>query len=666
MRRAHGASRAGALLTVLACLILVAAAPAPAAPAPARPAPPTAPERATALAPTGSLTEVARFGANPSKLKMFVYVPARPAPRPALLVAVHYCTGTAKAFFNGGARDFVTAADQYGFLIVFPEATRSGGCFDVWSQQALTRGGGSDPVGIMSMVSYARRAYHADRDQIFVTGASSGAMMTNVLAAQYPDVFAAGSAFSGVPAGCFATTGDSTWNSQCSSGQITHTGQQWGDLARAMNPRYRGRYPRMQLWHGAADTTLAYANLGEEVKQWTNLDGVAESPVVTDNPEPYWTRTRYGTGANRAPVESISVAGAGHTLPQHLMVSYAIGFLGLNRAAHGRPLPSQVQWHSTGALMAPKSDATHAIISVKDPSVVRHKGRWLVYFTTVDSAGKYNMAYTSFRDWADAPSAPYYYLDRSAIGPGYRAAPQLFYFAPRKLWYLVYQSDQGASYSTTTDPTKPETWSAAQPFFSSMPEIIEQNIGTGHWVDMWVICDKANCHLFSSDDNGHLYRSQTRLKDFPRGFDTTVIALDSPNSKFRLFEASNVYRVKGTGSYVLMVEASASARYFRAWTSNRLNGTWTPLATSQAHPFAGATNVTFDGTPWTTSISHGEMVRAGYDQTMTINPRRLQYLYQGVDPTATASYTFLPWHLGLLTQAPAAGLSPTATPSLTD
>src|SRR3712207_7323778 len=39
-----------------------------------------------------------------------------------------------------------------------------------------------------------------------------------VLAAQYPDVFSAGSAFSGVPAGCFATTDGSLWNGTCSSG----------------------------------------------------------------------------------------------------------------------------------------------------------------------------------------------------------------------------------------------------------------------------------------------------------------------------------------------------------------------------------------------------------------------------------------------------------------
>jgi poly(3-hydroxybutyrate) depolymerase len=61
----------------------------------------------------------------------------------------------------------------------------------------------------MSMVGYARSHYGIDSARIVVSGISSGAMMTNVLAAEYPDVFSAASAFAGVPAGCFATTGSS-------------------------------------------------------------------------------------------------------------------------------------------------------------------------------------------------------------------------------------------------------------------------------------------------------------------------------------------------------------------------------------------------------------------------------------------------------------------------
>jgi len=277
-----------------------------------------------------SLTQVTNFGNNPSNLNMYIYVPNNVASRPALLVAIHYCTGSASALFNGGFHDYVTAADQYGYIIVFPEATRSGQCFDVYSAQALTRGGGSDPVGIISMVNYTKSHYNIDSSRVFLAGASSGAMMTNVMAAEYPDVFAAGSAMMGVPATCFATTGGSTWSSDCANGNITKTAQQWGDAARAMYPGYTGTYPRMQLWHGTADPTLNYHNFGEEIKQWTNLKGVSQTPVSTDSPQSGWTRTRYGNNTTQAPVEGISISGLGHSLPLAGTVAYGIAFLGLN------------------------------------------------------------------------------------------------------------------------------------------------------------------------------------------------------------------------------------------------------------------------------------------------------------------------------------------------
>jgi poly(hydroxyalkanoate) depolymerase family esterase len=277
-----------------------------------------------------TLTRVTNFGNNPTNLNMYVYVPDSVAPQPALLVLVHYCSGSASAIFNGNGHDFVTAADRYGYVIVVPEATRDGHCFDVSTRAGLTRDGGSDSTGIMSMVAWTRQRYNVDPARIVVSGFSSGAMMTNVLAAEYPDVFAAGAAFSGVPAGCFATSDGSLWNSQCSGGNVIKSAQEWGNTAHAMYPGYTGAYPRMQLWHGTTDTTLAYPNFGEEIKQWTNLHGLSQTPAFTDHPQSSWTRTRYGDTSTKATVEGISIAGTGHTLPQAGMLAYAVSFLGLD------------------------------------------------------------------------------------------------------------------------------------------------------------------------------------------------------------------------------------------------------------------------------------------------------------------------------------------------
>lgn len=276
-----------------------------------------------------SLTKVTSFGENPSNLNMYVHVPDNVAARPALLVAVHYCGGNARAFSSNGARDYVTAADRSGFVILFPEATRSGNCFDVSSPAALTRGGKSDPTGIVSMVKHAQKTYHTDPARTYLAGMSSGAMMTNVLAAEYPDVFAAATAFSGVPATCFATNGSSLWNSTCSGGKLVKTAREWADAARAMYPGYSGRYPRMQLWHGTDDDTLRYQNLTEEIKQWTALNGLDQKPTSTDHPQPNWTRTRYGSAGAKAAVEAISISDTGHSLLRSGMLQYSLDFLGL-------------------------------------------------------------------------------------------------------------------------------------------------------------------------------------------------------------------------------------------------------------------------------------------------------------------------------------------------
>src|SRR3954469_24920561 len=107
-----------------------------------------------------SLQEITGFGTNPTNLRMHLYVPDRPAANPALLVAVHYCTGSGPAFYSG--TQFASLADRYGFIVIYPSATRSGGCFDVSSPGALTHDGNSDPVGIVSMVRYVQQHYHTD------------------------------------------------------------------------------------------------------------------------------------------------------------------------------------------------------------------------------------------------------------------------------------------------------------------------------------------------------------------------------------------------------------------------------------------------------------------------------------------------------------------------
>ncbi len=325
----------GGLAPLLAAMLLAAPTSSAAAPPGSAPVPRVnaAAPGASAAVPTGTLTEVTDFGANPSNLQMYLYVPESVTPNPAVLVAVHYCTGSGPVFYSN--TEFASLADRHGFVVIYPSVTRSSKCFDVSSPQALRRGGGSDPVGIKSMVDWVTRTYDADTGRVFATGASSGAMMTNVLLGDYPDVFAAGAAFSGVPFGCFATTDGSEWNSACANGTVNRTPKEWGDLVRGAYPGYTGPRPRMQLWHGTEDDTLRYPNFGEAIEQWTDVHGLGQTPARTDSPASGWTRTRYGATGDQAPVEAISLQGVGHNLPTTGMAARAITFFGLDDAGSG-------------------------------------------------------------------------------------------------------------------------------------------------------------------------------------------------------------------------------------------------------------------------------------------------------------------------------------------
>ncbi|MBM7086780.1 PHB depolymerase family esterase [Micromonospora sp. WMMD734] len=292
----------------------------------------TAPNPASAA----TLTQVTNFGTNPTNLQMHLYVPDRVAARPALLLALHYCTGSGPALHTGYGLS--SLADRYGFIVIYPSVTRSSKCWDVSSPQALRRNGGSDPVGLKSMIDYVQSRYPVDANRIGVAGFSSGAMMTNVMAGVYPDVFNAGVSSSGVPFGCFATTNGSEWNSDCSGGRIVKTPQQWGDLVRNAYPGYTGKRPRMQIWHGTTDTTLSYVNFGEQVKQWTNVLGVSQTPSSTDYPQTSATRTRYGGTGGTPPVEAISFQGYGHSIP--FDAAQAVRFLGFDSASPTTPPPN--------------------------------------------------------------------------------------------------------------------------------------------------------------------------------------------------------------------------------------------------------------------------------------------------------------------------------------
>ncbi|KUJ19047.1 PHB depolymerase family esterase [Mollisia scopiformis] len=261
------------------------------------------------------LVSVPDFGSNPTKLQMSIYVPTKLATSPAVILALHPCGGTGTGYYQ--QTKYASLADTNGFIVIFPSAGHDNNCWDVATTKTLTHDGGGDSNGLANMLKYTIDKYNADPKKVFVTGTSSGAMMTNVMVATYPDMIAAASGYSGVAAGCLAGSPGSspqTADPTCADGKVVKTSDQWKSVVKAMYPTYNGTYPKFQVWHGTADTFVNYPNLGEEIKEWEGVFGVSWNKNLTNSPQTGYTQMVFGDGDQFL---AYSAVGVGHTVPVH-------------------------------------------------------------------------------------------------------------------------------------------------------------------------------------------------------------------------------------------------------------------------------------------------------------------------------------------------------------
>ena len=303
-------------------------------------------------------------------------------------------------------------------------------------------------------------------------------------------------------------------------------------------------------------------------------------------------------------------------------------------------------WDLSPPILSAANRAEDPCYSVKDPSVVRYGDRWHVFCTIRSKIRSHQIEYMCFHDWTEANKAPRHIL---RCRDGYFCAPQVFYFRPHKKWYLIYQVGEPGrtlklqpAFSATEDISQPDSWSPARLFF---PEQAPK--GVSRWIDFWVICEEERAYLFFTSNDGRMWRMWTPLQDFPNGFDHCELALQAD-----IFEAGHTYRLLGENKYLTVVEAQGKTgrRYYKVYTADRLGGQWTPLADTEENPFAGAANVHQPDPTWADNISHGELIRSGYDETLTVDPAHLQFLIQGVTDRLKAGkkYGEIPWQLGLL------------------
>jgi poly(hydroxyalkanoate) depolymerase family esterase len=125
-----------------------------------------------------------------------VYLPAghRAGRRAPLLMLLHGCDQDAEGFAD--ASRFTTVADRHGLVLVAPEQTRRhhpNRCWRWYETRNQKRGEG-EPAQLAEVVAVMldeRERWRIDPRRVYVAGISAGGAMALILAAVYPDLFAA-------------------------------------------------------------------------------------------------------------------------------------------------------------------------------------------------------------------------------------------------------------------------------------------------------------------------------------------------------------------------------------------------------------------------------------------------------------------------------------------
>jgi poly(hydroxyalkanoate) depolymerase family esterase len=257
------------------------------------------------------LVEVPEFGSNPGKLQMFTYVPDGLPSRAPVVVVAHGCLQTAADVAEHSG--WVELATTRRFALIFPQTSRAneswGGCFRTWEPEHQRRGAG-EPLSIVQMIDWMKTRRHVDAKRVFMTGMSSGGLLTNVMLATYPDVFAAGAPQSAGPYKCAESFADVAG---CAAGTKRLAAGVLGEQARNGFPGYSGRRPRVSLWHGSADRFLVVTNLTDELHQWAGVLGIDEVPDGIDFVDGH-ARYRYESASGAPLVETWMVSGLGHAM----------------------------------------------------------------------------------------------------------------------------------------------------------------------------------------------------------------------------------------------------------------------------------------------------------------------------------------------------------------
>jgi len=213
--------------------------------------------------------------------RALVHAPAGVGPQTAvpLVCMLHGCTQDAASF--AAATQMNQAADRYGFVAVYPQQDMTdnlGHCWNWFLPEHQARGAGEPAsiVGIIRELLGTPSPRTIDPRRVFVAGLSAGGAMAAILAAVYPDLFAAVAVHSGLAyrsASNVAAAFDAMARGgadPAGQGRAAHAAV--GELARPV--------PSMVV-HGSADRTVAPVNARQVLQQSMTANRIA-APETCD------------------------------------------------------------------------------------------------------------------------------------------------------------------------------------------------------------------------------------------------------------------------------------------------------------------------------------------------------------------------------------------------
>lgn len=246
--------------------------------------------------------EALRHAGPAGSIDYMLYRPAAAAPGMPLVVMLHGCTQSPEDFARGTAMNLL--AEEIGFLVAYPRQTQKANpqkCWN-WFRPGDQERGRGEPALIAGLTRDVLIAERADAAQVYVAGLSAGGAAAAIMAAAYPDMFAAVGIHSGLACGAARDLPSAL------------SAMKMG-AARGLTSNPTGeRFVPVITFHGDRDGTVHEANARGIVAAATAAASVPITVEVETGAAGgrRYTRAYSRDGAGRVLIEQWTIAGTGH------------------------------------------------------------------------------------------------------------------------------------------------------------------------------------------------------------------------------------------------------------------------------------------------------------------------------------------------------------------